>query len=313
MPDAQQRVSALTDIRKLPAEAHFSEAQSSAIGIAAHTPMCVDSPVGAETAEQQIARLTDRCLELESQLRRVHKLETLGLVAGGIAHDFNNLLTGILGYAEVLRSELAGSPRLLECIDVIEAAATQAAQLTSRLLVISRGGHGERITVDLHQALRQVLDLLQRSADKGIQVTHEFHPAKLELEADPTEIFQIFLNLGLNARDAVARGGQISFRTEVVEQATPSNDDDSLNPGTYALISVIDDGEGIDESIRERIFEPFFTTKTSAQGTGMGLAVVRRIVSAYDGAVALESEPGQGARFFVYLPLAAAAQAAKKS
>jgi signal transduction histidine kinase len=244
----------------------------------------------AKTPEEQIAALTARCRELEAQLRHAQKMETLGVIASGIAHDFNNLLTGILGYAELLKAELGGEGELHEAAEMIESAASQAAQLSAQMLTLARGGESQRVRVDVHRVLRQVIDLLGSGNGKAVRLEARFCEEPLAVEAEPTQIFQVFLNLALNARDAVSRGGSVAIQTDL-------NGD-----GHWVRVSVIDNGVGIPEELRERIFEPFFTTKEGAQGTGIGLAVVRRIVEDHAGRVELESAPGQGSRFSVLLP-----------
>ncbi len=290
MPDAQQRGSALADARKDPAEAQsLSEAESSS-----------SASFADETDEQRIALLTERCRELEAQLRQAQKFQTLGVIASGIAHDFNNLLTGIVGYAEILKTDLGATnvpEGVLESLEMIEAAANQATRLTTQMLMLARGGQSQRVAVDIHQVLRQTKELLTAGNGKMFRTELHLHPGVVQVQGEPTQLFQVFLNLGLNARDAVARGGAIVFRTEVAQAAK------------QVRVTVADDGVGIPEDLQARVFEPFFTTKESAQGTGMGLAVVRRIVDEHGGRIELASAPGQGTTFSVFLPLVAQSSA----
>jgi two-component system, cell cycle sensor histidine kinase and response regulator CckA len=312
MPDPQRRDGALDAQGKGPGEQHPTEAHALNDGSDACAPgpgAVIVSPTSVAT-EQRIAELSERCRCLEEQLRHAQQMQTLGVIAGGIAHDFNNLLTGILGYAEMLKGELGASDKMREAAEVIESAAHQASQLTARLLTLVRGGHPHRIRVDVHQTLNQVVELLRRSSGRQVQIQTQFCEGAPTVTADTTQIFQVFLNLGLNARDALNGSGRIVFRTETVEQTAAATDEPRLAPGSYVLTTVEDTGQGIPEVIRHRIFEPFFTTKNDGQGTGMGLAVVQSIVNEHGGAVAVDSEPGRGSTFFVYLPASAANAAA---
>ncbi len=250
-----------------------------------------DPPVVASrtTSGSDIDALRRRVEELETQLEHTQKLMAIGSLAGGVAHDFNNLLTAILGYASLLREEAASAPNVVEALDVIEKAAERASQLTRQLLGFARRGEPKRVRVDVHQSLAEVLDLLRHTIEKNIHLQTRFEASQPFVTGDPGQLFQVFLNLSLNARDAMPGGGTLTLAT--------GNTDDSVR------VSVIDTGAGIAAGIRDRIFEPFFTTKAENKGCGLGLTVVQSIVKSHGGRIELDCDAAPGARFHVLLPL----------
>lgn len=246
--------------------------------------------------QSAVANLQRRIEELESQLAQQHKLMAIGSLAGGVAHDFNNLLTAIMGYSSILRDDPATPPHVLEAVDVIEKAAERASQLTGQLLGFARKGDPKRIRINLHHTLSEVVDLLRHTIDKNIRIETVFEAEEAEVVGDPSQMFQVFLNLALNARDAMPEGGILTLRTTA--------------PRGRLQASVIDTGIGIPNQIRDRIFEPFFTTKAPNKGTGIGLTVVSSIVKAHGGILQFDCEPPPGTRFHVVLPLASQLEAA---
>ncbi|MBI3210254.1 MAG: response regulator [Candidatus Solibacter usitatus] len=242
-----------------------------------------------ESSQSTETQLRRRVEDLESQLAQAQKLLAIGSLAGGVAHDFNNLLTAILGYASVLREDPAIPPHVLEALDVIEKAAERASQLTAQILGFARRGTGRRTRVDVHHTLSEVADLLRHTIDKNIRLESKLEAATPRVMGEASQIFQVFLNLALNARDAMSEGGTLTLGTE--------------NAGGSVRVLVSDTGPGIPEPIRGRIFEPFFTTKDPGKGTGMGLTVVQSIVRAHGGSIELD-DSGPGACFHVLLPLA---------
>ncbi|HVS65359.1 MAG TPA: ATP-binding protein [Thermoanaerobaculia bacterium] len=241
--------------------------------------------------------------ELESRYRHAQKMEALGTLAGGVAHDFNNLLTGILGYTDLLKLEVGEETQAAHSVGVIERAATRAQELTAQLLGFARKGKFQSVSVDLNEAIGDVIAFLERTLHKNIQVSQRLSGETPWVTGDPSQIHQLLLNLAVNARDAMPAGGQLTFSTELVDV-----DEDAvrahvgLTPGRYNRITVSDTGVGIPSDRLERIFEPFFTDKVNGSGTGMGLAMVYGVTKSHRGSVSVHSEEGQGSVFEIYLP-----------
>ena len=244
--------------------------------------------------------VTER-LRLERQLRDAHRMESIGRLAGGIAHDFNNLLTVITGNAELGREYLTpGTPGYDEIVQ-IEAAADRAARLTRQLLAFARRQVVKPAVVDPGAVLVEMEALVRRLAGGHIAVVLHVDPTRPLVRADRGQIEQVVLNLVANARDAMADGGQLTIATGVLTVgATPPVE--GLAPGEYVTLSVIDTGAGLTPEAMAHAFEPFFTTKDVGEGTGLGLASCYGIAAQHGGLVGVESEPGRGATFTLYLP-----------
>ena len=242
--------------------------------------------------------------QLEDQLRHSQKMEAVGELAGGVAHDFNNLLTVISGHVELLADSLgAGHPALPDVAD-IRAAAERASALTHQLLAFSRKQILQPSALDLNDVIGTLLTMLRRLIGEDVELG--FAPASVPLvvTADPTQMEQVIVNLVLNARDAMPDGGHIRIQTErVTLEATRSYErTHGLPSGQFVVVTVADTGHGIAPEHRSRVFEPFFSTKAVGKGTGLGLSTVFGIVTQSGGHVVLESSPGRGATFRVYLP-----------
>ena len=242
---------------------------------------------------------------LEGQLRQAQKMEVFGQLAGGVAHDFNNLLVAIIGNAELILDSPALTGRPREQLEQIHQAGQRAAALTRQLLLFSRKQQPQLGLCDLGAVVTNHVKLLRRIIGEDINLTVELAPGPLPVLADVNMIEQVAMNLVVNARDAMPRGGTLTLATRraVLDAAAAARA--ACPPGTYAGLLVHDTGTGIPPEIRQRIFEPFFTTKASGKGTGLGLSTVLGIVQQHHGGIALESEPGQGTSFTIYLPLAA--------
>lgn len=249
---------------------------------------------------------------LEERLRQTEKMDAIGQLAGGIAHDFNNQLTGILGFAELLvrRSE---DPILRQYAGNILNSSRRAGDLTRELLAFARKGKFRVVSVDLHALIAEVAMLLERSIDKRIVLKLDLQAQTPSIAGDPTQLQNAFLNLGLNARDAMPQGGEIRFETKIVEldERHCREKPYDVVPGRYVRISVTDDGTGMDPETRKHLFEPFFTTKGPGKGTGMGLAAVYGTVKNHKGSIDVQSEVGRGTSVQIHLPLAV--QAAEES
>jgi two-component system cell cycle sensor histidine kinase/response regulator CckA len=237
----------------------------------------------------------------EEQLRQSQKMEAIGQLAGGVAHDFNNLLTAIVGYAELMTMRLTSGDPLLRDVGEIRKAADRAAGLTRQLLAFGRKQLLAPKVVDLNAIVTHMENLLRRVIGEDIRLVSRLAPALRPVRVDPGRVEQVILNLAVNARDAMPDGGSLTVETENVE-IEHAGDHDGLQPGRYVLLSVTDTGTGMDESVRSRVFEPFFTTKEQGKGTGLGLSTVYGIVRQSGGHVSVESEPGKGACFRVWLP-----------
>jgi signal transduction histidine kinase len=254
--------------------------------------------------EMQKRRQTEEALhESEEQLRHSQKMEAIGRLAGGIAHDFNNLLTAIIGYADLLSARLQ-DPSSAQYAELIGKAGEQAAGLTRQLLAFSRKQILQPRVVDLNELVGDMQKLLQRVIGEHIQLHVETAADPARVMADPTQLEQVILNLGVNARDAMPRGGTLTIRTKNIERLAKDGVD--LPPGRYLTLTVSDTGCGIDEQTKQRIFEPFFTTKEAGKGTGLGLATVYGIVRQSGGCISVDSTPGEGSHFTIYLPEEAA-------
>jgi len=252
-----------------------------------------------------VGRDVTRELELESQLRQAQKMEAVGQLAGGVAHDFNNLLTAILGNSELLLSDLDLDDRVRDFAAEIRDAGERAAALTRQLLAFSRRQVVQPELLDVNLVVEEITGMIRRILGAGVSVITELDEGVGAVRADRTQIEQIMVNLAVNARDAMPEGGVITIRTAEAEVKDATDLHIPVAPGRYVTLSVSDAGTGIDESTLARIFEPFFTTKERGKGTGLGLSTVYGIVRSNSGSIAVDSQPGRGSTFTVYLPRAA--------
>ena len=241
--------------------------------------------------------------QLEQRLRQAHKMEAIGRLAGGVAHDFNNLLTIIRGHGDILLERATGSDR--HGLEQIQKAANRAVSMTRQLLAFSRMQMLEPRILDLNAVVADMGKMLPRLIGEHIEFSFNPGAQLFTVKADPGQVEQVILNLVVNARDAMPQGGTISVRTSNVslDQAQASLRS-PMTPGDYVLLSVSDTGLGMDEKTKALIFEPFFTTKEVGKGTGLGLATVYGVVKQSGGFIWVESSPGNGTSFEIYLPKA---------
>lgn len=246
---------------------------------------------------------------LKEQLERSERLRILGQLAGGIAHDFNNQLAGITGYAELAYRRRSDPEFVAEAARVILQCARRAADLTGRLLSFARRTPAQVCPVDVHEMIREVLVILERSIDKGIRLRLELDAERPTVIGDVTVLLTALLNLCLNARDAMPDGGELCIATRLIEpeRARRAGAGRAMAAIAYLALEVRDDGHGMSPDTQRQIFEPFFTTKTGQGGTGLGLSAVQAAVDAHDGAIEVESVEGEGTTFRLFLPLASAA------
>ena len=242
--------------------------------------------------------------QLERELRQSQKMEAVGRLAGGVAHDFNNILTAISGADTLLLEGLAPNDPLRRYAEQIKRSVSRAATLTRQLLTFTRKQPVQPIIVDPNDAARAVVDMLQRMIGADVELRTDLGAAG-RVEADAGALEQVVLNLAVNARDAMPRGGRLSVRTADVTSAR------GIPDGRWVLVGVSDNGVGMDAAVRARIFEPFFTTKDLGKGTGLGLSTVYGIVKQCGGHILVDSKLGQGTDIRVYLPRADAAVAAE--
>jgi two-component system cell cycle sensor histidine kinase/response regulator CckA len=247
---------------------------------------------------------------LTDQLREAQKLEALGLLAGGVAHDFNNFLMIIIGTADLLGERLAGDPRSVEMLGKIQHAADRGAAVNRHLLAFSRRTPVKPVPTDVNGLLRDSIGMLDQLIGDDVELAVDLDAQVGAVIVDPVQFEQVFMNLMVNARDAMPVGGRIEVRTRVVEiRAAQIPGGFSAGPGRFVELSVRDTGEGISETIRQRIFEPFFTTKPKGRGTGLGLSTSHGIVAQAGGFIDVDSELAEGTTFRVCLPSAVAVPA----
>jgi len=239
--------------------------------------------------------------QLEGQLRQAQKMEAIGHLAGGVAHDFNNMLTAILGYCQLMLSQMRADDVLRSHIEQIQHASDRAAQLTRQLLAFGRKQVLNPRILDLNQVVEGLEPMLRRLIGEDINLSTVLAPDVGPVRADPGQIEQAVFNLIVNARDAMPNGGTVVIRTANVAA--------SAGAGEQVMLSVTDSGIGMDAHTLARIFEPFFTTKESGRGTGLGLPMVYGIVEQSGGRVEVWSEPGRGATFWIYFPRLSAEEA----
>ncbi|HPJ33992.1 MAG TPA: PAS domain S-box protein [Spirochaetota bacterium] len=240
----------------------------------------------------------------EISLSHMQKMDAIGQLAGGVAHDFNNHLSGILGYAEILSMKLKDNS-LKKYSDGIISVAMRSADLIKKLLAFARKGQFQLMNVDMHHIIDETIEILKHSIDRRITIVKKYNSEETLVSGDPSQLQNVLLNIGLNARDAMPAGGKLFFETRevVFNKDMPRVQLMDILEGDYISISVTDTGIGMDEEVKSHLFEPFFTTKESGKGTGMGLASVYGTIKNHNGSVSVYSEPGEGTTFRIYLPV----------
>jgi PAS domain S-box-containing protein len=242
-------------------------------------------------------------LALQEQLFQAQKMETIGTLAGGIPHDFNNLLQPIMGYTELLMMEKKQGDPELDRLQKIYDAGKRGADLIKGLMLFSRKVEPEFGRVDLNHEIVQARTLLSQTIPKTIKIDLRLSDDLKTVQADPSQIGQVVMNLGVNARDAMPDGGTLTIETTNVQLDKEYCDTHlEAKPGSYVLLIVSDTGKGMDKETLSHIFEPFYTTKEKGKGTGLGLSTVYGIVKKHDGHIICYSEPGNGTTFKIYLP-----------
>jgi len=241
----------------------------------------------------------------ERELRHSHKMNALGQLAGGISHDFNNILGGIIGAAHLLKSskeELNADAQ--NYVDIILQAANRGKELIAKLLAFGRKEKVVFVSLDIHKLMEETETIFKSTMDKNIHFSIEKKAGNCTVQADGTALQTVFMNLGINAAQAMPNGGSITVRTKNVHLNARDCKENpfDLKPGHYIEIEVRDSGFGIEKEDLKKIFEPFFTTKKAGKGTGLGLAAVFGIIEKHHGAIRVESEVGRGTVFYLLLP-----------
>jgi two-component system cell cycle sensor histidine kinase/response regulator CckA len=243
--------------------------------------------------------ITER-LQLEAQYRQSQKMEAIGQLAGGVAHDFNNLLTVIMGNTDLLLSDTSANDPKRGPLTDVRTAAERAADLTRQLLAFSRKQILEPKLVDVHEVVSGIEKMLRRLIGEDVELATDLAADPSWVKVDPSQLEQVVMNLAMNARDAMPRGGRLTIRTRTLDPGEPVDLEETASP--KVAISISDTGTGIPLEVKTHLFEPFFTTKGIGKGTGLGLATVFGIVKQSGGDITVESEPGEGATFTVILP-----------
>jgi two-component system cell cycle sensor histidine kinase/response regulator CckA len=243
--------------------------------------------------------------KIASRLRQAQKMESIGTLAGGIAHDFNNILSAIMGYSEMTLYNLSTDSKAKANLEHVLQASNRAKDLVNQILAFSRQSEQTRKPVQIAPLVKETLKLMRASLPTTIEIRDGIKQEGALVEADPTQIHQVLMNLCTNASDAMReKGGVLEVnldRLNLDDTQTALSYPD-LNPGIYELLSVSDTGNGMDEATLERIFDPYFTTKKPGKGTGMGLAMAHGIVKSHGGGITVHSEVGKGTTFQVLLP-----------
>ena len=241
---------------------------------------------------------------MEDRLRDAEKMETVGRLAGGIAHDFNNILGGIMGFAELVTMPGTRIEEAQSHARNILSASERARDMIQKLLAYSRRSPRRILPVNLHELLHDVIGLLRHTLDKRIDIRLQLEAAHPFVQGDPTQLQSVFMNLAVNARDAMPSGGAILISTydTVLKEDFCVRHGGRVQPAPHIVVAVADTGVGMDRQILDHLFEPFFTTKEAGAGTGLGLAAVQGTINDHGGLVTVDSEPGRGTVFRLYLP-----------
>jgi two-component system cell cycle sensor histidine kinase/response regulator CckA len=265
----------------------YRHKDGSTIDAHVHVALDLEDGLGISLIEDVTGRR-----ELENQLRQAQKMDSIGKLAGGIAHDFNNLMTAVIGYSDLLLEQSSVDERGHPKVEAIRDSAVRAGDLTRQLLAFSRRQVLQTQEIDVRDVVERMDTLLRRLIGEDVRLQTMFGSEPVIVRADRTQLEQVVMNLAVNARDAMPDGGTLTVGV--------------VSDGETAVLSVIDDGIGMDEATRERIFEPFFTTKPLAESSGLGLSTVHGIVGQSGGAIDVHSEPGRGTAFTIRLPAARA-------
>ncbi|MEW5804061.1 MAG: ATP-binding protein [bacterium] len=253
---------------------------------------------------QERKRTEEALRQSEAQLRQSQKMEAIGMLAGGVAHDFNNLVQAIMGFSELLMDGCVSSEEVHEFAEEIKSASSRAAILTRQLLAFGRRQILQPEVLNVNKVIASTEKMLRRLIGEDIDLVTDLGSGLGSVKADPGQIEQVIMNLSVNARDAMPRGGRLTIRSDsVVLTENECRVIPEGRPGTFVCLSVTDTGCGMDRAVMDRIFEPFFTTKGPGNGTGLGLSTVYGIIKQHEGWIDVSSQPGQGSTFRMFLPV----------
>ncbi|MBN2280045.1 MAG: PAS domain S-box protein [Candidatus Marinimicrobia bacterium] len=267
-------------------------------------PKGADHVLAIVTDTTERNKLEEERRQFEIQRSRSQKLETIGTLAGGIAHDFNNLLTPIMGYSDIIKSQLKENDPIYDSIDEIYQASQRAKELVLQMLSFSREADRDLRPVLVNSILKETVKLLRSSIPESIEIKLDMRKENCKILGDPVKLHQVIMNLGTNAYHAMedTRGTLTVILDKVALDKEAARLNPGLHEGDYVKLTVSDTGTGMDRETMERIFEPFFTTKKQGKGTGMGLSVVHGIVKSHQGGIKVASTPGQGTTFILHFP-----------
>ena len=259
---------------------------------------------GAILGYHGIVRDVTERKQLQRQFLQAQKMEAIGQLAGGVAHDFNNILTAIIGYTDVLTQQIPEDSPYRSKVMHINSAGARAAHLTRQLLAFSRKQILDLRPLKLNEVIANFQRMLRPLIGEDIEVVTLLDPSAGTVMGDATQIEQILLNLAINARDAMPKGGKLTVETANIHlDEAYVRTHSEVRAGPYVMVAVSDTGHGIEPDVLPRVFDPFFTTKAKEKGTGLGLSTVYGIVKQHQGHITASSEPGRGTTFKVYLPL----------
>lgn len=256
--------------------------------------------------EEMVEKRTEAQEQSLEHHRQSQKMEAIGQLAGGIAHDFNNILGGIIGFADLIKRKFGPeNPTLDKYITSILESSERAASLTAKLVAFAQKGKYHVVAVNMHEIVAEVINLLEHAIDKRILISQQLNAPTPIVKGDRSQLQDVVLNLAINGRDAMPEGGELSFASEEVDidEKYCATHADKMEPGAYLMLSVTDNGIGMDKQTQSRIFEPFFTTKELGKGTGMGLASAYGIIKNHHGSIEVYSTKGKGTSFKIYLQI----------
>ncbi len=260
--------------------------------------------IGNEDVILSITRDITDALRMEATLQQSQKMEAIGTLAGGIAHDFNNILFPLVGHTELLLDDFPDAGSTRDSLNAIYSGTLRARDLVQQILSFARQEENELTLMKMQPIIKEAMKLIRSTIPTTISITQHLNPACGPVNADPTQIHQIVMNLAINAYHAMAEnGGELKVNLKEIELGEADLINPDMSPGLYACLGFADTGMGMSRDVMNRIFEPFFTTKEKGRGTGMGLSVVHGIVKHMNGDIRVYSEPGKGTEFRVYLPI----------